>query len=131
MERKNLPATVLSGATARSTGEDADYHARNLSHLGFDGEGRSEMKRTILVVGFLVALLTTAFVLAKAPTELDEGAQLGSAYPEITHWPANGIVSADARIDEGAQLGSACPEITHWPEPLMQVGIHPHILPGE
>ena len=87
------------------------------------------MKRTIPVVGLLMALLTAAFVqenLArpKVPSEFDEGAQLGSAYPEITHWP-------EPVVDEGAQLGSAFPEITHWPEPVMQVGTRPHISPGE
>ena len=95
-----------------------------------------EMKRAILVVGLLGVLLTMAFgqensVRATVPFEFDEGAQLGSAYPEITHWPAHEIVSADARMDEGAQLGSAHPEITHWPEPVMQVGTRPHISPGE
>ena len=115
------------------------------------------MKRTILVVGLLMALLTAAFVQenfvrAKVPFEFDEGAQLGSAYPEITHWPAHEIVSADARIDEGAQLGSAYPEIRNWPEPVvdegaqlgsafpeikhwpgpvMQVGTRPHISQGK
>ena len=87
------------------------------------------MKRTVLVVGLLIALLTMAFELenfglAKVPFEFDEGAQLGSAYPEITHWP-------QPVVDEGAQLGSAYPEITHWPEPVMQVGIRLHISPGE
>jgi hypothetical protein len=87
------------------------------------------MKRTILVVGLLMALLTTVFgqenfVRAKVPFEFDEGAQLGSAYPEITNWPK-------PVVDEGAQLGSAYPEITHWPEQVMQVGTAPHISPGE
>jgi len=87
------------------------------------------MKRTIPVVGLLLALLTAAFVQenlvrAKVPFEVDEGAQLGSAYPEITHWP-------EPAVDESAQLGSAYPEITHWPESVMQVGTRPHISPGE
>jgi hypothetical protein len=34
-------------------------------------------------------------------------------------------------VDEGAQLGSAYPEITRWPEPLMQAGTGRHISPGE
>ncbi|MBZ5628216.1 MAG: hypothetical protein LAO06_05050 [Acidobacteriia bacterium] len=87
------------------------------------------LKRAILVVGLLVGLLTTAFVRensvrAKVPLDFDEGAQLGSAYPEITHWP-------EPVVDEGAQLGSAQPEITHWPEPVMQVGTRLHISPGK
>lgn len=87
------------------------------------------MKRTILVVGLLLALLTMAFEVensgrAKTVLDLDEGAQLGSAYPEITHWP--GPV-----VDEGAQLGSAYPEIKHWPEPVMQGSARPHVSPGE
>ena len=66
------------------------------------------MKRTIPVVGLLLALLTAAFVQenlvrAKVPFEVDEGAQLGSAYPEITHWP----------------------------EPVMQAGTRLHIAPGK
>ena len=108
------------------------------------------MKRTILVVGLLMALLTAAFVqenLArpKVPIVFDEGAQLGSAYPEITHWPEPvgdegaqlGSAYPEIRnwpepvVDEGAQLGSAFPEITHWPEPVMQVGTRSHISPGK
>lgn len=87
------------------------------------------MKRITLVVGLLMALVTAAFVeanfvRAKVPVAFDEGAQLGSAYPEITHWP-------EPVVDEGAQLGSAFPEITHWPEPVMQVGTRSHISPGK
>jgi len=87
------------------------------------------MKRTILVVGLVMALLTAAFVqgnLARPKVTLvfDEGAQLGSAYFEITHWP-------EPVVDEGAQLGSAFPEIKHWPEPVMQVGTRLHISPGK
>jgi len=87
------------------------------------------MKRTILVVGLLMALLTAAFVQEslvrpKVTLVFDEGAQLGSAYPEITHWP-------ELVVDEGAQLGSAFPEIMHWPEPVMQVDTRPHISVGK
>ena len=87
------------------------------------------MKRTILVVGLLMALLTAAFVQEnlvrpKVPIVFDEGAQLGSAYPEFKNWP-------EPTVDEGAQLGSAHPEITYWPEPVMQVGTRLHISPGK
>lgn len=108
------------------------------------------MKRMILVVGLLMALLTAVFVQAnfvraKGPLAFAEGAQLGGAYPELTHWPEP-VVDEGAQLgsaypeirdwpepvaDEGAQLGSAFPEITHWPEPVMQVGTRPHISPGE
>jgi hypothetical protein len=88
-----------------------------------------QMKRIILVVGLLMALLTAAFVQAnfvraKAPLAFAEGAQLGGAYPEITHWP-------EPVVDEGAQLGSAFPEIRHWPGPVMQVGTRPHFSLGK
>lgn len=108
------------------------------------------MKRSILIVGLVAAFLTAAFVqenLARPKVALtfDEGAQLGSAYPEITHWPEP-VVDEGAQLgsaypevrnwtepaaDEGAQLGSAFPEVTYWPEPVMQVGTRPHALPGE
>jgi hypothetical protein len=108
------------------------------------------MKRIILVVGLLMALLTAAFVQAnfvraKVPLASDEGAQLGGAYPEITHW-SEPVVDEGAQLgsaypeirhwsepvaDEGAQLGSAFPEIRHWPGPVMQVGTGPHFSPGK
>ena len=133
MERKDLSATASSGAATRSKSGDADHQAKNLSRFGFDGERRSQWKRTILLVGLLLALLTMAFELenfghAKVgraqAVALDEGAQLGSAYPEITHWP-------EAVVDEGAQLGSAYPEIRFWPEPVMKAGPRLHLSPGE
>ena len=113
-------------------------------------DATAPLKRTMLVVGLLMAFLTAAFVeenLARPKVALvfDESAQLGSAHPEITHWPEL-VVDEGAQlgsaypeirnwpepvVDEGAQLGSAFPEITHWPEPVMQVGTHRHISPGE
>lgn len=78
------------------------------------------MKRLTLVLGLLGVLLATAFAqgnllqanISITDARLDEGAQLGSAYPEITQW-------AVSPIDEGAQLGSAYPEIAQWPDPLI------------
>ena len=66
------------------------------------------MKRAILVVGLLAALLTMAFEVEKA------------AHAKVPF-----------ALDEGAQLGSAYPQITQWPEPVRQVGIRPHPSPGE
>lgn len=66
------------------------------------------MKRPILIVGLVAAFLTAAFV------------QENLARPKVP-----------LMFDEGAQLGSAFPEVTHWPEPVMQVGTRPHVLPGE
>lgn len=108
------------------------------------------MKRPILIVGLVVAFLIAAFVqenLARPKVALtfDEGSQLGSAYPEITHWPEP-VVDEGAQLgsaypevrnwtepaaDEGAQLGSAFPEVTHWPKPVMQAGTRPHVLSAE
>ena len=108
------------------------------------------MKRTILVAGLLMTLATAAFVRAnfvraKVPLAFDEGAQLGGAYPEITHWPEP-VVDEGAQFgsafpevrhwpepvaDEGAQLGSAFPEIRHWPGPVVQVGTRPHFSLGK
>jgi hypothetical protein len=94
------------------------------------------MKRAILLAGLLLALAVGLLALltpavehanlapANASVAVDEGPQLGSGYPEITHWP-------QPVADEGAQLGSAKPEVTRWPEPAMQAGTRRQVSPGE
>jgi hypothetical protein len=94
-----------------------DNSANGTARISFD---LSEGKRFVEAIwprqgdGYLVHMVHTHEIFS-ADARIDEGVQLGSAYPEITQWPAHEIVSADARIDEGAQLGSAYPEITQWP----------------